>query len=152
MLVLFTTRHIKGTKKWAQIFVLKFECYNNFSIVLTTETFITNEISIESVSIITNRGLDAENDLFLEKASKIVNIQFADFPEFTASWLVKATWVNMTLFGATSKVKYMFLCFESFNELSIKSFRKQYLKGFSCHFGHMFFFSLFTTLWYIKHF
>ncbi|XP_052712057.1 uncharacterized protein LOC128186279 isoform X3 [Crassostrea angulata] len=49
------------------------------------------------------RGVDAENDLFLGKASKIVNIQFADFPDFKASWLVKATWVNMTLFGATSK-------------------------------------------------
>lgn len=65
---------------------------------------------IESVSIIANRGVDAENDLFLGKASKIVNIQFADFPDFKASWLVKATWVNMTLFGATSKVRRMFNC------------------------------------------
>uniref|UniRef100_A0A8W8N5D1 Fibrillin-1 n=1 Tax=Magallana gigas TaxID=29159 RepID=A0A8W8N5D1_MAGGI len=50
------------------------------------------------------RGVDAENDLFLGKASKIVSLQFADFPDFMATWLVKATWVNMTLLGAkTSK-------------------------------------------------
>lgn len=103
-------------KQWAHIFVLKFKCYNNFLIVLTTELIITTEFLIESVSIILNRGVDAENDLFLGKASKIVNIQFADFPDFKASWLVKATWVNMTLFGATSKVRCMFLSFESFND------------------------------------
>ncbi|XP_052690973.1 LOW QUALITY PROTEIN: uncharacterized protein LOC128168852 [Crassostrea angulata] len=49
------------------------------------------------------RGVDAENDLFLGKASKIVSLQFADLPDFMATWLVKATWVNMTLLGATSK-------------------------------------------------
>lgn len=41
------------------------------------------------------------------KASKIVSLQFADFPDFMATWLVKATWVNMTLLGATSKVRYI---------------------------------------------
>ncbi|XP_065942268.1 uncharacterized protein [Magallana gigas] len=49
------------------------------------------------------RGVDAENDLFLDKASKIVSIQFADFPDFKSTWLVKATWVNVTLHGATGK-------------------------------------------------
>lgn len=55
-----------------------------------------------------NRGVDAENDLFLDKASKIVSIQFADFPDFKSSWLVKATWVNVTLHGATGKVTNIF--------------------------------------------
>ncbi|XP_052691021.1 uncharacterized protein LOC128168863 isoform X6 [Crassostrea angulata] len=50
------------------------------------------------------RGVDAENDLFLDKASKIVSIQFADFPDFKSTWLVKATWVNVTLHGATGKI------------------------------------------------
>lgn len=50
-----------------------------------------------------------ENDLFLDKASKLVSIQFADFPDFKSTWLVKATWVNVTLHGATGKVKNIFV-------------------------------------------
>lgn len=53
---------------------------------------------------IKKRGLDAENDLFLGKANKLVRLQFGDFPEFETSWLVKATWENMTFFGEKSKV------------------------------------------------
>uniref|UniRef100_A0A8W8N7V2 Fibrillin-1 n=1 Tax=Magallana gigas TaxID=29159 RepID=A0A8W8N7V2_MAGGI len=49
------------------------------------------------------RGVDVENDLFLDKASKLVSIQFADFPDFKSTWLVKATWVNVPLHGATGK-------------------------------------------------
>lgn len=51
------------------------------------------------------RGIDAENDLFLRKANTIVRLQFADFPEFEASWIVKVTWENMTVFGDKSKVR-----------------------------------------------
>lgn len=71
---------------------------------------------VKNVLIIVNRGVDAENDLFLDKASKIVSIQFADFPDFKATWLVKATWVNVTLLGAKSKVKkyFFFLDFQPF--------------------------------------
>uniref|UniRef100_A0A8W8NAK6 Uncharacterized protein n=1 Tax=Magallana gigas TaxID=29159 RepID=A0A8W8NAK6_MAGGI len=49
------------------------------------------------------RGIDAENDLYLRKANTIVRVQFADFPEFEASWIVKVTWENMTVFGDKSK-------------------------------------------------
>lgn len=58
---------------------------------------------------IKKRGLDAENDLFLGKANKLVRLQFGDFPEFETSWLVKATWENMTFFGEKSKVISFFL-------------------------------------------
>ena len=54
------------------------------------------------------RGLNAENDWFLEKANKIVRLHFGDFPEFETSWLVKATWENMTLFGDKTKVILLF--------------------------------------------
>lgn len=63
----------------------------------------------KNVFIIVNRGVDAENDLYLGKASKIVSLQFADFPDFKATWLVKATWVNMTLHGPTSEVQNIYV-------------------------------------------
>ncbi|XP_055997755.1 uncharacterized protein LOC125645868 isoform X2 [Ostrea edulis] len=49
------------------------------------------------------RGQDAENNLFLRKANEMVRLQFRDFPQFEASWLVKVTWENMTLFGDKSR-------------------------------------------------
>ncbi|XP_062609553.1 uncharacterized protein LOC134271352 [Saccostrea cucullata] len=49
------------------------------------------------------RGKDAENDLFIGKASELIRLQFNDFPEFEAIWLLKVTWVNMTLFGDNSQ-------------------------------------------------
>ncbi|XP_061182283.1 mucin-like protein [Saccostrea echinata] len=49
------------------------------------------------------RGLDSENDLFIGKANEIVRHQFGDFPDFEATWLVKVTWENMTLFGDKSQ-------------------------------------------------
>ncbi|XP_062609554.1 uncharacterized protein LOC134271353 [Saccostrea cucullata] len=50
------------------------------------------------------RGINAENDLFLRKANEIIRLQFGDFPHFEATWLVKVTWENMTLFGDKSQV------------------------------------------------
>lgn len=78
---------------------------------------MTTAFAFKNVFIIVNRGVDAENDLYLGKASKIVSLQFADFPDFKASWLVKATWVNMTLPGAKLKVKYMWFSYKSFIDL-----------------------------------
>ncbi|XP_062605771.1 uncharacterized protein LOC134267581 isoform X2 [Saccostrea cucullata] len=50
------------------------------------------------------RGIDAENTLFLNKANEMIRIQFPDFPDFEATWLVKVTWENMTLFGYNSQL------------------------------------------------
>lgn len=44
----------------------------------------------------------------MRKANTIVRLQFADFPEFEASWIVKVTWENMTVFGDKSKVRSIF--------------------------------------------
>ncbi|XP_062579994.1 protein eyes shut homolog, partial [Saccostrea cucullata] len=49
-------------------------------------------------------GKGAENDLFIGKANDLIRLQFKDFPEFKATWLLKVTWVNMTLFGDRSQV------------------------------------------------
>ncbi|XP_061188876.1 mucin-like protein [Saccostrea echinata] len=50
------------------------------------------------------RGQDAENTLFLNKANEMIRIQFPDFSDFEATWLVKVTWENMTLFGYKSQI------------------------------------------------
>ncbi|XP_062605769.1 uncharacterized protein LOC134267580 [Saccostrea cucullata] len=50
------------------------------------------------------RGKDAEDTLFLNKANEMIRIQFPDFHDFEATWLVKVTWENMTLFGYHSQL------------------------------------------------
>ncbi|XP_062609556.1 uncharacterized protein LOC134271356 [Saccostrea cucullata] len=56
------------------------------------------------------RGKDAEDTLFLNKANEMIRIQFPDFHDFEASWLVKVTWENMTLYGYHSQVIVTFQC------------------------------------------
>lgn len=43
--------------------------------------------------------------MFMEKADSIVKKHFKDFGDFQATWLVKVTWENMTLYGHKDKVK-----------------------------------------------
>ena len=53
------------------------------------------------------RGKEGENvdGMFMEKADSIVKKHFKDFGDFQATWLVKVTWENMTLYGHKDKVK-----------------------------------------------
>lgn len=41
---------------------------------------------------------------FMEMADDIVKKHFKDFKDFKATWLVKVTWENMTLFGQQDQV------------------------------------------------
>ena len=53
------------------------------------------------------RGKEGENvdGMFMEKADSIVKKNFKDFKDFQATWLVKVTWENMTLYGHKDKVQ-----------------------------------------------
>ncbi|XP_062601606.1 uncharacterized protein LOC134263292 [Saccostrea cucullata] len=58
------------------------------------------------------RGIQGDNidSMFMEKADGIVKKHFRDLRNFRASWLVKVTWENMTLYGDKTK-KVTFQCF-----------------------------------------
>ncbi|XP_055997522.1 uncharacterized protein LOC125648181 [Ostrea edulis] len=58
------------------------------------------------------RGIegDSEDSVFMEKADSIVKKHFRDLRGFKATWLVKVTWENMTLYG-NKKQKVTFQCF-----------------------------------------
>jgi hypothetical protein len=42
--------------------------------------------------------------MFMEKADSIISKHFRDLRNFKATWLVKVTWENMTLFGDEKQV------------------------------------------------
>ncbi|XP_061189287.1 uncharacterized protein LOC133197327 [Saccostrea echinata] len=58
------------------------------------------------------RGIQGDNidSMFMEKADGIVKKHFRDLRNFKATWLVKVTWENMTLYGYETK-KVTFQCF-----------------------------------------
>ncbi|XP_048727085.2 uncharacterized protein LOC125645542 [Ostrea edulis] len=58
------------------------------------------------------RGKEGDNvdSMFMEKADSIVKNHFRDLRDFKATWLVKVTWENMTLFG-NKEQRVTFQCF-----------------------------------------
>lgn len=60
-----------------------------------------------SMSFYRFRGKEGEHidSMFMEKADGIVKKHFKDFGDFKATWLVKVTWENMTLYGHKDQVK-----------------------------------------------
>lgn len=56
------------------------------------------------------RGKEGEHidSMFMEKADGIVKKHFKDMRDFKATWLVKVTWENMTLYGHKDQVKNVF--------------------------------------------
>ncbi|XP_061188887.1 uncharacterized protein LOC133197060 [Saccostrea echinata] len=56
------------------------------------------------------RKENAKDIALIEKADKIVKKYFKDFKDFEATWLVKVTWENMTLFDHKSQKKVTFQC------------------------------------------
>lgn len=57
------------------------------------------------------RGKEGEHidSMFMEKADGIVKKHFKDMRDFKATWLVKVTWENMTLYGHKDQVKMCFI-------------------------------------------
>lgn len=44
------------------------------------------------------------DSIFMDMADDIVRKHFKDLQDFKATWLVKVTWENMTLFGQDDQV------------------------------------------------
>ena len=47
---------------------------------------------------------DTLDSFYMDKADSIVKKYFKDFKEFSATWALKVTWENMTLFADRSEV------------------------------------------------
>lgn len=63
-------------------------------------------VDIKILRFCLSRGKGGSNvdSIFMEMADDIVKKHFKDFKDFKATWLVKVTWENMTLFGQQDQV------------------------------------------------
>lgn len=54
------------------------------------------------------REIDSHKDVIIQASSIVKEFFSEDFSQFEASWILKVTWTEMSLFADKSQVRYLY--------------------------------------------